>query len=175
MDDVWNNAQAELASFIEDTHDEEQRQHACSKSILTLVAVARGKRLGHRLCKAWRTAYPAASRLQFLSPTLWKVHRWRPSASLHEQFQNIGRAGYGEELLEHWNGDEDGWTDQEIFTESLPALPSLSEYAGWSSARRSHQEVAYSWAEYERRRRKPRQQDLLQRGCLLQRIEKVYN
>jgi hypothetical protein len=65
----------------------------------------------------------------------WKVGRWRPRASLHELFQDIGRAGYGEELLEHWNDDDGGWTDRETFTESLAAFPSLGEYPAWSSVK----------------------------------------
>ncbi|KAF2682517.1 hypothetical protein K458DRAFT_419927 [Lentithecium fluviatile CBS 122367] len=63
----------------------------------------------------------------------WKVGRWRPSASLHKLFQHIGRVGYGEELIEHWNNeaDDSGWTDQETFIESLAAFPAWSTYPAW--------------------------------------------
>jgi len=89
------------------------------------------------------TLYPPPAHCSSSRQLCWQVGRWRPSASLHEQFRNIGRAGYGEDLLEQWE-DEGGWTDQETFTESLAAFLSLGEYPGWSSAVVTPQEAVYS-------------------------------
>jgi hypothetical protein len=98
------------------------------------------------------TLYSPSANCNFLRQLWWKVHPWRPSAFLHEQFQDIGRAGYCEELLEHWNDERCGWANWEAFTESSAAFPNSGEYPEWSGARRPPHELAYSWAKYERRR-----------------------
>jgi hypothetical protein len=84
----------------------------------------------------WRIAYSAPAQLTTLygppgidqSPArqLWRrVGAWRPDASLHKFFQEIGAARHGGKMLEYWNVEEYGdvLLDLDLFEDSLAAFP----------------------------------------------------